>query len=268
MEIGRLADFIEEIPNQGMTLSQVEAIRIMCSLRLLQNQMKSDSMFFLGKILALDKDYYIAFSTEVNNYIPSIFYCSQDTITWFSLCGVDIETKNEAIELKTPLTGSLISEFTLSSGRIINEEIRLSSIVSDIFENCFLIPRGYVIQTALDNVLLNPLWNGIQIKDVHNLKNFRHWRPRKKEMTPLEKSLSNPATDFLDQLIDLTEWSFSFTGENDEIQMRSLRWPGFVFDVRQTDFCNFYFGNGVANTNVIEMVSKLYDPTEAHKSIQ
>jgi hypothetical protein len=88
--------------------------------------MKAEAMYFMGKILTLNEDYYIAFSTEVNKYMPTIFYCSQDATTWFSIAGVDKETRDEVLLLQTPLTGSLISEFTLPSGRIISEEVRLA----------------------------------------------------------------------------------------------------------------------------------------------
>ena len=267
MEISQLTDLVSRLPNQGLSLSQVEAIRVQCSLRLLQNQMKCEAMFFLGKVLATECDYYLAFSTELNKYIPSIYYCSQDATTWFSLAGIDKETRDETIGLQQPLTGSLISEFTLPSGRIVNEELRLSAMVSDIAEHCLLVPRGYLLQTALDFVLLNPQWVGIPIETA-KISDIRYWKARDNEMTLLEKALSNPALDFLETVKDFNDWSFVFTGETNTIEMRSLKWPGFVFVWKEDHFANYYFGQGISIPNVNEFISQRTDMKDAHKTIQ
>ncbi|OHT12783.1 nucleoside diphosphate kinase [Tritrichomonas foetus] len=267
MEIGQLSECLDHLPNQGLSLSQVEAIRVSCSLRLLQNQMKSESIYFLGKILATHEDYYIAFSTELNKYLPSIYYCSQDATTWYSLAGIDKETRNEVIQIQAPLTGSLISEFTLPSGRIVNEELRLAAIVSDIAEHCLLIPRGYLLHTALDFVLLNPMWTGIQYDQV-KMSDFRYWRQRESDMSLLEKAMSNPALDFLEPVEDFSEWSFVFSGESDNIQIRSLKWPGFVFNWQNDHFSNMYFGQGIAIPNLTEFISQRTEHKDAHKNIQ
>lgn len=249
MELQQIAETLEEVPTQGVSLSQIERIKITCSLRLLQNQMKAESMYFLGKILTLNEDYYIAFSTEVNKYMPSIFYCSQDATTWFSLTGVDKETRDEALLLQTPLTGSLINEFTLPSGRIISEEVRLASIISDLSEFCLLIPRGFLLKSALDYVLCNPMWTGISLADCKKMSNLRHWKPRVTEMTLLEKSLGNPALDFIEPVADLSDWSFI---PGDYVHMKSLRWPGFEFQLKGRKFANVYFGYGIRNLAATE----------------
>lgn len=267
MEISQLSELLETVPCEGISLSQVERLKIGCSLLLLKNQMKCEGMFFLGKILAIQEDYYVAFSTDMNKYLPSIFYCSQDAVTWFSLTGSDKDIREEAILLRTPFTGNLISEFTLPSGRIINEELRLACVVSDLFENCFLIPRGFVLQTALDYVLPNPMWKGIPLDQCRKLSNLRHWRTRHNEMTLLDKALSNPAFDFLEPLDDVSEFSFVFSGPNDEVKMKSLKWPGFIFSLRQKRFANAYFGYGIAETNVSEILPIANNVETAHKNI-
>ncbi|OHS93710.1 nucleoside diphosphate kinase [Tritrichomonas foetus] len=267
MEISRLSESIDRLPNQGISLSQIETIKISCSLRLLQNQMKSEGMFFLGKILATHTDYYLAFSTELNKYIPSIYFCSQDATTWFSLAGIDKETRNETICIQEPLTGSLISEFTLPSGKIVNEELRLAAIVSDLAEHCLLVPREYLLHTALDFVLPNPMWVGKSLESV-KMSDIRYWRARETDMSLLEKAMSNPALDFLETVDDYSDWSFVFSGENDQIQMRSLKWPGFVFTWQGDHFENFYFGHGIAINNLDQMISQRTEIKDAHKTIQ
>lgn len=267
MEISQLADCIERLPNQGLSLSQIETKRIEISLRLLQSQMKCESIYFFGKILAIHEDYYIAFSTEVNKCIPSIYYCSQDATTWFSLAGIDKETRDEIILLQSPLTGSLISEFTLPSGRIVSEELRLAAIVADLAENCLLVPRGFLLNTALDFVLPNPMWTGIPFDKVQ-MKDFRFWRPREVEMSLLDKALSNPALDFLEPVTDFTPWSFSFSGDSDNIQIRSLKWPGFVFNWQNDHFSNMYFGRGISVPDTSDMISQRTELKDLHKTIQ
>lgn len=245
MEIGQLRDLCQRVPNQGVSLSHIESIRVECSLRLLQNSMKAEAMFFFGKILAIKKDYYLAFSTDRNLYIPSYFYCSQDCVNWFSITRVDDQLLNEAIHIPQPFSGSLISEFQTPSGRLVTEEQRIASVFECLFRNCFLFPRGYLVQTALDFVLQNPMWTGIPIKECSNLSNFRHWVLPEVEKTPLERALSNPALDFTDALVDLKGWRVVETGDPDEVQFRSVVWPGFIFSLRDTEFANCYFGNGI-----------------------
>jgi radial spoke head protein 9 len=266
VDIGELAAVLEEVPSQGISVSQIERIKITCSLRLLQNQMKAESMYFLGKIFALHQDYYLAFSADVNNCVPSIYYCSQDAITWFSVTSVDPEARAEIIQLRSPLTGTLTSECILPSGRIINEEQRIAAILGDISENCLLVPRGFLIRTALDYVLRNPLWEGIPIEKCRKMSNFRHWKVRSVDLTPLEKSLGNPAVDFVEPLSDLSEWSFVFA--NEDIHFKSLRWPGFEFSLKDNTFANLYFGYGLGETNVGEIISNVSAPSQRHKCIR
>jgi radial spoke head protein 9 len=267
MEIGELSSLIQAVPDQGLSLSQVEIIKVQCSLRLLQNQMKAATMFFFGKVLGIHNDYYLAFSSDVDKLFPSIFYCSQDAVTWFSLTGIDPEGREEIILLRMPYTGSLISESTLPSGRVINEEQRLAALVADIAEHCLLIPRGYVIKTALSAVLRNPLWSGLPLADYRKLSNIRHWKPREEPLSPLDKTFNNPAVDFIDPLDDLSEWSYDFGGDIEEIKLKSLRWPGFAFYICDTVFANSYFGNGIAEPGVVDLLAEKGDPSKAHRNI-
>ena len=245
MEIGLLHTLIKRVPNQGVSLSQIETLKIECSLRILQNQIKAESMYFLGKILAIKADYYIAFSTRLDHHYPSTFFSSQDGQNWVSLTAVDEQLRLDAIHIQDQLTGSYIAEFQTPSGRLITEEQRLSSIVYSLLQNCLLFPRGFLVETALEYVLRNPMWTGIPVKECNDLTNFRHWTPREKPLTPLEKAFSNPALDFTEPLADLKDWRVVETQDLDEIQIRSIVWPGFVFSLRDTEFANCYFGNGI-----------------------
>jgi hypothetical protein len=84
----------------------------------------------------------------------------------------------------------------------------------------------------------------------------------------LDKAFSNPAIDFLEPLTDLSDWMFDFSGENDELRLRSLRWPGFTFYVCDSVFANYYFGYGIAQTDVAAALTQKIDPSIAHKSLE
>jgi hypothetical protein len=268
MDVGFLAGFLEAIPSQGLSISQIERVKIECALRLLQNQMKAEAIFFFGKVLGIHDDYYLVISTTVDKYLPSSFYCSQDCVTWFSLTKLPRDLRDETIEVTVPFTGSLISEVTLPSGAIVTEEQRLAALVHDIFDNCLLIPRGVVLQTALKLVLKNPTWTGFPIETYQKLSNIRHWRLPETEMTPLERTFSNPALDFLPAVTDLSEWSFDFSGTNEELKLRSLKWPGFTFYLCNDKWANSYFGTGLAETNISEILTQKTPAERAHKTIQ
>jgi nucleoside diphosphate kinase len=245
MEIGQLNTLIKRLANQGVGLSQIETLKIQCSLRILQNEIKAESVYFLGKILAIKADYYIAFSTKLDHHYPTTFFSSQNGQKWVSLTAVDDELRLDAIHIQEQLTGSYISEFQTSSGRLITEEQRLSSIVYTLMQDCLLFPRGYLVETALEYVLLNPMWSGIPLKECNDLTNFRHWTPREKPLTPLEKAFSNPSLDFTAPLSSLKGWRVVETQDLDEVQLRSIYWPGFIFSLKGAEFGNCYFGNGI-----------------------
>jgi hypothetical protein len=61
--IGDLLPLLEKFPTQGLGQSQFEAIKVQCSLRLLQNQMNAEHMYFFGKVLGVRSDHYVVFST-------------------------------------------------------------------------------------------------------------------------------------------------------------------------------------------------------------
>jgi hypothetical protein len=260
MEVSELAAILESVPSQGLFLSQLERLRVCCSLRLLQNQVKAESIYFLGKILTLGNDYYLAFSTQVNKYMPAIYFCSQDAITWFSIANVDGEAKEEIILHRTPLTGTLTSEVTLPSGRIVNEELRLAALIADIAERCLLVPRGFLVKTALNLVLLNPMWNGLPLEECRKMSNFRHWRNRSQEPTMLERALGNPAIDFVEPLTGIDTWTFVFVDAG--VHFKSLRWPGFEFWLNGTSFANLYFGFGLPEVDLEKSLAPIVPHAE------
>jgi hypothetical protein len=57
VDIGDFLPLLQKLPTEGLSVSQLEAIKIHCSLRLLQNQMKAEHMYFFGKVLGVRSDY-------------------------------------------------------------------------------------------------------------------------------------------------------------------------------------------------------------------
>jgi hypothetical protein len=66
VDIGDLLPLLESLLTQGPGVSQLEAIKIQCSLRLLQNQMKAEHLYFFGKVLGVRSDYYLVFSMVID----------------------------------------------------------------------------------------------------------------------------------------------------------------------------------------------------------
>jgi hypothetical protein len=107
--------------------------------------------------------------------MPRVFFCSQDASTWFSIACGDRETLEEALRDRRPFSGVLTSAIILPSGRVVNEEIHLSALLSDISEHFLLVPRGFLLTTALNLVLLNPTWAGLRAGDCRKMSNLRNW---------------------------------------------------------------------------------------------
>jgi hypothetical protein len=51
VDIDHLLPLLKKLPTQGLGVFQFEAIKIQCSLRFLQNQMKAEHMYLFGKVL-------------------------------------------------------------------------------------------------------------------------------------------------------------------------------------------------------------------------
>jgi hypothetical protein len=85
VDIRDLLPLLEKLPTHGLHVSRLEPIKIQCLLRLLQSQMKAEPMHFFGKVLGVRSDYYVAFSTVVEAWPPSVRYYSQDCVVWLSL---------------------------------------------------------------------------------------------------------------------------------------------------------------------------------------
>jgi hypothetical protein len=154
VEIGDLLPLLEKLPTQGLGVSQLEAVKIQCSLPLPQNQMKAEHMYFFGKVLGVRSDYHVTFLMVIDAWLLSIRNCSRDCVLWFSLT-------------ETP-----------------------------------------------------------------------------------------------------TDWAFDFSGEIDELRLRSLRWPGFTFYACDSVLANYYFGHDIAQTDVAAVLTQKINPSTTHKSLE
>jgi hypothetical protein len=69
--------------------------------------MKVEHMDFFEKVLGVRSDYYIALSTVVDAWPPSVRYCSQDCVVWFRLTetptdwAFDFSRKNHELRLRS-----------------------------------------------------------------------------------------------------------------------------------------------------------------------
>jgi hypothetical protein len=108
-----------------------------------------------------------------------------------------------------------------------------------------LIPRSAALQAGLGFILQNLIWNGISFKECRKPTSYQHWRIPHRQQTLLEKSLSNPAFEFIESITLQEPWINKLSFNPNEIILKNLRWPGFIFSLNGIFSTNCYFGTGI-----------------------
>jgi radial spoke head protein 9 len=150
------------------------------------------------------------------------------------------------------------------NGHPITELDRLSYTVHQIDSSCTLVPIGSFKKNTLGEITKNEAFDGISIEKVNQIGAYMHLRPvqnaAKRSMRDRQEDIFEPA--FLDGANEAgSNWTAgSWTALKDTTQqlgvLRSRVWPGFVaFHRANTNiYGNFYFGNGVQNTDLVFMI--------------
>ncbi|XP_028137996.1 radial spoke head protein 9 homolog [Diabrotica virgifera virgifera] len=264
----------------GHVISTEESIILQSSLLILQNENHFKEIYFWGKILGAEKDYYIAYGYQKDILHGRVFYYSRNCVNW----GLLPKPTQNGLSL-TPLCTtkfqgdpSMIIEIvieqdeTLISGkrkqpeiRKLKEEDRLASTVYLIMEESAVIPRAGIFRQP-DGVIVNNLgFEGLHLLDAREWSSFLHLRvpTRKQNTNLLTKDDYNYATDFLDPIDnDIPEgcWMIQITQSEDLVILKSMYWPGLIFfhNIKTPKHGFIYFGHGKKCLDVPFMLSPFF----------
>jgi len=140
-------------------------------------------------------------------------------------------------------------------GRAVTELDRLSLVVSQIHNQCTVVPVGSYKKNPLHEVNLNEAFQGVMMEKICDLSSYMHLRPvqtnEKKSLCARNEDIFR--ADFLDSAANGSNAKNVWTVTRDVTQrfavLRSRVWPGAVAYHRANTqvFGNFYMGNGLKN---------------------
>ncbi|KAL6631458.1 hypothetical protein U3516DRAFT_619220 [Neocallimastix sp. 'constans'] len=272
-----LMDDIDYLSMGGFTINYEDRAGLNCSLRILKDAEKYKNVSLWGRIIGVQKDYFIAQCWNDDIFDRKYFY-STDTITWLQLPEITDEELKDISEIYSRFIGDPSYEYQLQNQtpqnnqqiledenaqekEPINEEKRLSGVIKMINYDVEIVPRGAYYQDRLRNILSNEKFKGLTEKDMIDLASYFHFRSGfKLSLETVEDRIS------IDQSIDIFDniekdkpdgiWSLQVEKGGSTITLRSLLWPGYFFfhapktEMRQCKYGSMYNGYGIKNVNL------------------
>lgn len=220
----------------GVTLNLEERLKLEISLNDLQMNIQSEEILFWGKIIGVEKDYYIAvalFYKEKSEFPRKVFYfCSSTTYVFSLLPEVQDYHIKLAANCNTYFIGNpeTILEYIQEDVESFNpnsfediykkasvkknftEADRLSYVVRNIEFDCSIVPVGAYKMIPIGEIRPNDNFSGLKEEELESLRSYMHFRPAltedKKELIKRGESILN--FNFLDDLSQDTQKSKSY----------------------------------------------------------
>jgi radial spoke head protein 9 len=259
-----LMDDIDYLNLGGFTINYEDRVGLNSSLRILKDAEKYDNVSLWGRILGVQKDYFIAQCWNDDIFGRKYFY-STDTITWLQLPEITEDELKDISEIYSRFIGDpsyeyqlqsqipqnnqqILEEDNLQEKEPINEEKRLSGVIKMINYDVEIVPRGAFYQDKLKKIHYNDKFHGLNGKEMIELSSYFHFRSGfKLTLDTIEDRID------IDQSIDIFEniekdkpdgiWSLQIEHGGSTITLKSLLWPGyFFFHAPRTDMRQCKFG--------------------------
>jgi len=275
-----LMDDLDYLSLGGFTINYEDRAGLNCSLRILKDAEKYENVSLWGRILGVQKDYFIAQCWNDDIFDRKYFY-STDTITWLQLPEVTEEELKDISDIYSRFIGDPSYEYQLTNQSSnnqqqqqlqqdeenqqekepINEEKRLSGVIKMINYDVEIVPRGAYYQDRLKNIHFNYKFKGLSKKEMIDLSSYFHFRSGfKLTLDTIEDRID------IDQSIDIFDniekdkpngvWSLQVEYGGSTVTLKSLLWPGYFFfhaprsQMRQCKFGSMYNGYGIKNVNL------------------
>lgn len=263
---------IDYLGSSGLILSPEQKAALQTSLVILQNENKFNRVYFWGKIFGVKDDYYIAQGVNQDEFAGRKTFYSKDCVHWALLPPATEAMKTQSKLAKGRFTGDPSYEYehvtTKKVGEgeeateeeetiTIKEEDRLTSVISDIDQDVWIVPRASFTRTPTGQACCNRSFEGLSVSEAAKLCNYMHFRePVTLNQKPLlQRANLDKAIDFMDNLeedIPRGSWALQFERGSGLVVLRSLLWQGYVFyHVPGTrSFGSAYFGTGEKNLDL------------------
>ena len=224
----------------GLTLNMEESLKLKIALNELYKNINAEEIFFWGKIIGVERDYYVAMAMffKEKQFPTKVFYFASSNNMVFSLLPdvKDYHVKS-LFALNTYFIGvpETILEYynTENASDVLNKNInlsfdksennefgeiysrlnkpknltevdRLSYVVRYIEYECSVVPKGSVKYTPLNEMRLNDNFHGLSEKEIGDLNNYLLLRPpqtkEKKELIKRGEAILD--FGFLDNVLE------------------------------------------------------------------
>ncbi|XP_014247389.1 radial spoke head protein 9 homolog [Cimex lectularius] len=290
MDLEYFHSTVDMFAMSGHTLNLEKFSLLHASLTLLQNDNHFKKVYFWGKVLGLDCDYYIAFGYTKDILKGIVFYYSKNAIDWVLLPKTrDMENYlsliitsrfqgDQSLQVDVmddkPIPGDEYEagSDTVASKKlkrwfkipvyVLKEEDRLASVVASATAEGAVVPRGALYKHPNGDVVPNETFCGLKMDEALVLNNYCHFRRPlgKWDANLLKRADYNYSIDFLDTIdsdIPINcSWSMQLINYNRTVMVRSLYWPGMTsFHNLESRIYGFvFFGLGKRNLDIPFMV--------------
>ncbi|TPX43597.1 hypothetical protein SeLEV6574_g04967 [Synchytrium endobioticum] len=249
----------------GFTLNPEERAALSSSLILLRQHERLLSTFLWGKILGIQKDYFVAQGITDDLFARKYFY-SMDMVNWLQLPHLTPPEFKHMESILSRFLGDPSFEYPVTeqvpegqdAPPPINEEKRLAGLVALINHEAQVVPRGAYYRDAVHELKSNPSFQGLPGPDASHLTSYLHFRPNFKLDLKTVKQLGanyDESIDILDSIaMDQPNGVWSLQQENggEVVLIRSLLWPGYTFfhTPASGKYGSMYCGTGQTNVNI------------------
>ena len=258
----------------GVCISIEERIKLETLLDQLKSEIKCDEILFWGKIIGVEKDYYIAVAYYFKNsqFPKKIFYfCSSATFIFSELSPIQSYHLPSFSKFNTYFIGNpniILEKYDTNNLELLDEDgynfkpqikrknltesDRLSFVVRSIEHDTSIIPIGGFKMLPSKELRRNDLFEGLNYDEIDKLEKYAHLRPvenqAKKDKIAMDRAVFD--FDFLDTLNDdpiKGSWTIMTDSSKSIANIRSIVWPGYyAYHKANTDeFGGVYIGYGI-----------------------
>jgi radial spoke head protein 9 len=265
---------IDFVGSSGIILSPEQKASLQASLVVLQTNQKFEQVYFWGKVLGVNDDYFIAQGVSGDLFAEKRTLYSMDCVNWGLLTPPTEEMLQKARLMTGRFTGDpsfecqhhevrkvKVDEENETEEEIITtmkEEDRLAAVITDIDREVRIIPRGAFVRLPTGQVSQNKSFDGLSVTEAGKLCNYLHTRKAENlfQKSILQRANLDKSIDFMDSIEDDLprggSWSIQYERGDAVVTIRSLLWLGYIFyhvpETRQ--YGSVYVGDGCKNIDL------------------
>lgn len=275
MELFDLEYGLKAVATGGNVLNCQEMTRVHAGLNILKMEQQYPDIFFWGKILGTQQDYYIAYAigSPEFEFPAKVYYYATEDLKFQALPMITEEQADRIIDIgiDTPFVGdpTMVIEPPADADAIpdpdaydaekpkLTELERLTQVVQEIDFDTAVVPKGAYALNEAHAVVPSCDFKGLGLSEATDVKQYVHYRPPTSvaSLRALARTDMEFFSNFLDPLEgDLPKgcWAIRQDSSTSFVTIRSLIWPGYIaFHVPTTaKHGGLYFGYGQKNRDL------------------